>query len=95
MEMNATYGYITIIAMVVLMLAALAGGFVDRWRTGRGITQRFIQFVGIAWIIGATMILAVVGKLDGQAGTILGAIAGYLFGIHRRKRIPSNPNSTP
>lgn len=71
------------IAMLVLMLTALIGGLVNRWHLKKGMSYRFIQFVGVAWLIGATVILAPSSQLDGTAGTILGAVAGYLFGMRR------------
>ena len=71
------------VAMIVLMLAALGGGLYNRHRLGKGIGQRFIQFVGIAWLIGATVILALMSKLDVGASALLGVLAGYLFGLKR------------
>lgn len=74
---------IVVIAMVSLMLGALVGGLWERVSRQRSITHRFVQFMGLAWVIGATVILGVLNHLDGIAGTILGATAGYVFGLQR------------
>ncbi len=74
---------VVVVAMLALMLGALFGGLLNRWLHGKSIGHRFIQFVGLAWLIGATVILALEKAVDGVAGTILGAIAGYLFGMQR------------
>ena len=87
MRMNETQVCIVIITMVALMLGALAGGLWTRHRPGKkpkGVGQRITQFVGLAWLIGATVILSVTSHIDGTGGTILAAVAGYLFGIRRR-----------
>ena len=86
--MKETYVFIAVVSMVVLMLGALVGGFWNRHRSGkdgqsRAIGRRFIQFVGLAWLIGATVILSLTSRMDGQI--ILGAVAGYLFGMGGRR----------
>ena len=73
-------------SMLFLMVGALAGGLHNRWQKKRGIGDRFIQFVGVAWLIGATVILALEMKLEGTPGTLLGALAGYLFGMQRPQK---------
>ena len=60
--------------MLILMLGALAGGLRNSCRTSKGIGRRFIQFVGLAWLIGATVILSLTSEIDGQI--LLGAVAG-------------------
>ena len=79
--MNESYIHF---AMIVLMLGALIGGLLNRWHLGRGIGDRFVQFVGVAWLLGATVILALTGKIEGTAGALLGTLAGYLFGMRGR-----------
>ena len=79
-------------AMIALMLLALVGGLVNRWHMKKGITYRFIQFVGVAWLVGATVILAVTKAIDGVGGAILGTLAGYLFGM-RNDNDPTGPGS--
>ena len=75
--------FVVIIAMLVLMIGGLAGGLWDRSRQNRPITHRFIQFLGVCWLVGATIILATTDQLDGAAATILGALAGYVFALQR------------
>ena len=70
------------LSMVVLMLSALGCGFLHRWLQNASITHRFIQFLGISWLVGATVILAREQHID-SADTILGALAGYLFAMAR------------
>lgn len=88
--MNETHIGIVIVSMVVLMLGALVGGLWTRRPSnenprGKGIGRRFIQFVGLAWLIGTIVILAVASHIDKiTVGTILGAVAGYLFGMGGR-----------
>ena len=79
-------------AMVLLMLVALVGGLLNRRRLNKGMTYRFIQFVGFAWLMGATVILAVADQIDGVAGAILGTVAGYLFGL-RNDELPEQVSS--
>lgn len=68
-------------AMLVIMVGSLVGAMCNRWQLERGIGGRTIQFVGLAWVLGIATILALEGKLqDGVTGTLLGAVAGYLFG---------------
>lgn len=75
--------------MLLIMVGSLAGAMYNRWQLGRGIGGRTIQFVGLAWVLGIATILALEGKLqEGVAGTLLGAVAGYLFG-----KWPLNPDS--
>ena len=73
-------GFYIQLGMIALMTTALVGGLLNRRRLGKGIGERFIQFVGVTWLIGATVILTIADLIDGVAGTILGALAGYLFG---------------
>ena len=69
------------VVMLLIMVGSLVGAMINRWQLRRGIGGRTIQFVGLSWILGITVILALEGKLsEGVAGTLLGAIAGYLFG---------------
>ena len=75
-----------ILAMVVLMLGGLAGGLWDRARQNKSITDRFIQFLGVCWIIGATVILATIDQLNWAAATIFSAMAGYLFALQKRTK---------
>ena len=72
------------IGMIVLMAAALVGGLLNRSHLRKGIGERFIQFVGVTWLIGATVILAFAELIHGVAGTLLGALAGYLFGVRKQ-----------
>ena len=72
-----------ILTMLVFMLGSLFGGLWDRSRQNKSITHRFIQFVGVCGLVGATVILATIDKLDGAAATILGALAGYMFALQR------------
>ena len=74
------------IGMIALMAIALVGGLLNRSPLRKGIGERFIQFVGVTRLIGATVLLAFAGLIDGVAGTLPGALAGYLFGRRRRKR---------
>ena len=67
-------------AMLLLMTGSLAGTFLNRWQLGRGITWRIIQFVGLTWVLGITVVLALEGRLEGVAGTLLGGVTGYLLG---------------
>lgn len=55
---------VIVVAMLLLMLGVLVGAFMTRrgQNQDRGITHRFIQFVGVAWVIGATVILSLLGK---------------------------------
>ena len=80
--MNESYIHF---AMIALMLGALVGGLLNRWHLGRGMGDRFIQFVGLAWLLGATVILALTSNIEGVAGALLGMLAGYLFGMRRPK----------
>ena len=59
------------LAMIALMLLALVGGVLNRWQLGRSTSCRFIQFVGVAWLLGATVILTVASKI---AGEVAGAL---------------------
>lgn len=83
--MSADTTPFVVIAMLVLMLGTTIGGLAERWRRRKSITHRFIQFVGLSWLIGATVILATKGLLEGTSGTVLGAVAGYLFGMRRNE----------
>ena len=75
--------------MLLIMVGSLAGAMYNRWQLKRGIGGRTIQFAGLAWVLGIVTILALEGKLqEGVAGTLLGAVAGYLFG-----RWPTKPDS--
>ena len=74
--------------MLLIMVGSLAGAMCNRWQLKRGIGGRTIQFVGLAWVLGIATILALEGKLDGIAGTLLGAVSGYLFG-----KWPTKPDS--
>ena len=67
--------------MIVLLLGALVGGLLIRWHPGRGIGHRFIQFVGVAWLLGAAAILALTKNIEGTAGALPGTLAGYLLGM--------------
>ena len=73
--------------MVVFMLAVLFGALWTRQgkkgERKKSPTHRFIQFVGISWLIGAVVILSVTEKFSSESGTILGALAGYLFAMRR------------
>ena len=98
MDLNNTPHFITYstsILMPIFMLAVLIVSFRERRSSGRGITRSFIQLVGIAWIIGATLMLAVSGHLDSHASTILGAVAGYLFGLRTVGRPAPSARTSP
>ncbi len=81
--MDESYIYI---AMIALMTIALVGGLLNRAHLRKGISHQFIQFVGVAWLIGATVLLAFADLIDGVAGALLGTLAGYLFGMRRHDR---------
>ena len=68
------------IAALTIMLVTLFGA---RSRLKMGMTHRVVQFAGFAWLIGATLILSLAEGFGGPAGTILGAVAGCLFGIRK------------
>lgn len=71
--------WIEIIAALSLP-AAVIGLLIERIKTGKGIGVRAIQFLGIAMLVPATIILALEKAIDGGVvGTLLGATAGYLF----------------
>ena len=72
------------IGMIALMAIALVGGLLNHRHLGKGMGERFIQFVGVTWLIGATVLLAFADLIDGVAGTFFGALAGYLFGVREQ-----------
>ena len=66
---------------VLVHVVALARALWTRCRPGKmpkGMGQRVIQFVGLAWLIGETHITH-----RWSGGTTLAAVAGYLFGMGR------------
>ena len=83
---------VVIIAMLLFMLVGLIGGLWQRVRLEKGITHRFIQLVGVCWLVGATVILATFGTLNGAAATILGALAGYVFALQRHDGQKKKPD---
>lgn len=83
MTETETRAYV-VIGMLAFMLCSLIGGFVNRSHLRKGISDRFVQFIGVAWLVAAAVILACMGLIDGVSGTILGSLAGYLFGMRKR-----------
>lgn len=81
--------------MFALILGAPAAALWHRYKSGRGIGYGFVQFVGLAWLIGAAVILSVESKIDGAADTILGAVAGYLFAMRRPRCRPRAAAQSP
>lgn len=60
--------------------AAVIGLLIERRLSDKGIGVRAIQFLGVAMLVPATIILAIEKTIDGAVvGTLLGALAGYLF----------------
>lgn len=82
MTETETRAYV-VMGMLAFMLCSLIGGFVNRWHLQKGISDRFVQLVGVAWLVAAAVILACMGLIDGVAGAILGTLAGYLFGMRK------------
>lgn len=93
------------LGMLVLMLGALFGGLLNRWhgkvdkdglRRSSSITHRFIQFVGVAWLVGGTLILAMEKVIDSSVvATIFGALAGYLFAMERHDGMDKKTGGRP
>ena len=52
-------------AMLALMAVSLVGALFNRWQLKRGIGGRTIQFVGLTWVLGIAVILALEGVLEG------------------------------
>lgn len=73
------------IAMVTVMTLALVGVFIDRFRTQRGFGLRIIQFLAVAFLIPAIILLALHDALSPETvGALVGAVIGYvLSGIGR------------
>ena len=71
---------IEIVASVV-MLVGVTGLVVNRIKTDKGVGVRAIQFAGIVMLPPVVLILALEGIMEhSAAGTLVGALAGYLFG---------------
>ena len=66
--------------MAVAVLIALAGGFINRYREGKGIGTQFIRCMVLLVSIPTIATLALAGALDQAAGTVIGTLAGFAFG---------------
>ena len=44
------------VVMLLIMVGSLVGAMINRWQLRRGIGGRTIQFVGLSWILGITLI---------------------------------------
>lgn len=52
----------------------------NRWQLKKGIGVRAIQRLGVGLVVPGALILALAGKVGGEAAiAILGALAGYLL----------------
>ena len=68
------------IALASTLPLSLLVILLNRRSAGKGIGIRTIQFVAVSMMIPATVLLALHGKLQGEAvAAILGALAGYLL----------------
>ena len=68
------------IGAVIIMIGGVAGVFVERMRSGKGIGVRVIQLLSVVLVVPVVLILALEGVLGGETvGTLLGAIVGYIL----------------
>ena len=73
------------VIMALAVLIVLAGGFLNRYREGRGIGTQFIRCMVLLVSIPTIATLALASALDQTAGTVIGTLAGSAFGqISRR-----------
>jgi len=79
------------IAMLLIMAGGLFVVHSNRRMLRRGIGVRVIQFLAVAFLLPAIVILSLEGKLGNEStGTLLGAIVGYILsGIGKDE--PSEP----
>ncbi len=71
--------YVELVSAFAIPIAVVAVA-VERMINKKGLGVRAIQFLGIATLIPAILVLALEGILEGSAvGAIIGALVGYLF----------------
>ena len=72
---------------VFLMLFGLLAIIWHRVKQDRGITSIAVQFLSISFVFPTILILSLEGILKGEtAGTLIGALAGYLFSEFGKSR---------
>ena len=68
------------VVMALIMIITLCGVLYERYKKNKGIGVRVIQFLAIAMLLPAIVILSLEGSLDTQTtATLLGAIVGYVL----------------
>lgn len=78
-------GVVEIIA-ALLMLGGLVGVLWHRVKQERGLTAISIQFLSIVFVFPTILILSLEGVLKSEVtGTLIGALAGYLFSEFGKK----------
>lgn len=84
------------LAMVVIMLVGLIGGFWNRHRLHKGIGVRFIQFLGVVFVVPVIVILTLEQRLGTDpTATLLGTIVGYLLSGIGKDEKPSEKLTKP
>jgi uncharacterized membrane protein len=74
------------IIVALLMIGGLIGVLWHRFKQERGLTTISIQFLSIIFVFSSILILALEGVLKGEVtGTLIGALAGYLFAEFGKK----------
>jgi hypothetical protein len=71
--------WIELVAAVAILVGPIAV-IVERFKIGRGIGARSIQFAAVAMLIPTILIVALEKLIDGATiGTLVGALTGYLL----------------
>jgi hypothetical protein len=94
LDQTVIRGMVEIIA-ALLMLGGLVGVLWHRFKQERGLSTISIQFLSIVFVFSSILILALEGILKGEVtGTLIGALAGYLFAEFGKKQPTQSAGTT-
>jgi hypothetical protein len=77
---TSTFIQIICFLLALTILIIVCGGIYNRIKTEKGIGWQFIRYIVTGISVPLIGILALNNVLSGEAGALIGAILGYVFG---------------